>query len=100
MTNSTTSLFQMNITTEEKTKAQELLKDKYGKPGLYGKEKKVRSLNFEDHVWIRPEFGNNPSMFSAGGLLGFRHLAQAHDEIIAQLPKHSFPDLRLSGPDP
>ncbi len=30
MTNSTTSLFQMNITTEEKTKAQELLKDKYG----------------------------------------------------------------------
>jgi hypothetical protein len=38
----------------------EFLKDKYGKPGLYGKEKKVRSLNFEDHVWIRSEFGNNP----------------------------------------
>lgn len=38
----------------------EFLRTKYGQPGIYGREKQVHSLNFEDHVWIQTEFGNNP----------------------------------------
>jgi hypothetical protein len=38
----------------------DFLKTKYGQPGLYGIDKQVHSLNFDDHVWIQPEFGNNP----------------------------------------
>jgi hypothetical protein len=38
----------------------EFLRTKYGQPGIYGRGKQVQSLNFEDHVWIQPEFGNNP----------------------------------------
>jgi hypothetical protein len=38
----------------------EHLRSKYGRPGVYGSGKKVHSLNFTDHVWIQPEFGNNP----------------------------------------
>ncbi|HEX5002396.1 MAG TPA: DUF2779 domain-containing protein [Bacteroidia bacterium] len=36
------------------------LKSKYGKAGVYGKNKEVRSLNFDDHVWITPETNYNP----------------------------------------
>lgn len=36
------------------------LKQKYGKPGTYGAGMPVHSLNFKDHIWIRPEAGNNP----------------------------------------
>jgi hypothetical protein len=36
------------------------LKDKYGKTGVYGKNKPVGSLNFDDHIWIRPELGFDP----------------------------------------
>ncbi|MDQ3050366.1 MAG: DUF2779 domain-containing protein, partial [Bacteroidota bacterium] len=38
----------------------EFLKNKYGRAGVYGIEKEVMSLNFEDHIWINPEAGNNP----------------------------------------
>ena len=38
----------------------EFLKDKYGRSGIYGKEKEVSSLNFDDHVWISSGTGNNP----------------------------------------
>jgi hypothetical protein len=38
----------------------EYLRTKYGSSGVYGKKKTVRSLNFDDHVWIKPEYGNNP----------------------------------------
>jgi hypothetical protein len=38
----------------------EFLKKKYGQPGVYGRGKQIDSLNFEDHVWIQPEFSNNP----------------------------------------
>ncbi len=38
----------------------EFLKNKYGRAGVYGIEKEVKSLNFEDHIWINPEAGNNP----------------------------------------
>jgi len=31
------------------------LRDKYGKPGVYGKGKTVSSLNYDDHVWIRED---------------------------------------------
>ncbi len=36
------------------------LKNKYGRTGMYGRGQKVSSLNFDDHVWIRPEFEFNP----------------------------------------
>jgi hypothetical protein len=38
----------------------EFLKNKYSKSGVYGKDKLVPSLNFDDHIWIGPEAGNNP----------------------------------------
>lgn len=38
----------------------EYLREKYGKPGVYGKNLQVRSLNFEDHVWIRPDQNLDP----------------------------------------
>ena len=38
----------------------DFLKTKYGQPGVYGKNKQVHSLNFEDHIWIQSEFKNNP----------------------------------------
>ena len=38
----------------------DFLKDKYGKPGVYGKGKTIHSLNFDDHIWIKPDFANNP----------------------------------------
>lgn len=38
----------------------EYLKSKYGKPGIYGKGLAVKSLNFDDHVWIKPAVNNNP----------------------------------------
>jgi hypothetical protein len=38
----------------------DFLKEKYGRPGVYGREKEVGSLNFEDHIWIRPDANFNP----------------------------------------
>lgn len=38
----------------------DFLKMKYGKSGIYGSGKEVHSLNFDDHIWIKPEAGNNP----------------------------------------
>lgn len=38
----------------------DFLKNKYGKSGVYGIGKDVHSLNFDDHIWIKPEAGNNP----------------------------------------
>lgn len=38
----------------------EFLKNKYGKAGVYGKENIIHSLNFDDHIWIRPDASNNP----------------------------------------
>ncbi len=38
----------------------EYLKEKYSKPGIYGKNLQVKSLNFDDHTWIRPDVKNNP----------------------------------------
>lgn len=38
----------------------EYLRDKYGKSGVYGKGLQVKSLNFDDHVWITPEKKFNP----------------------------------------
>ncbi len=33
---------------------------KYSNPDLYGKNKTCSSLNFDAHVWLDPEFGNDP----------------------------------------
>ena len=41
------------------------LKEKYGKSGLYGKVKSISSLNFDDHIWIRPELGSCRGQCSA-----------------------------------
>lgn len=38
----------------------EFLRDKYGRSGIYGKNLSVRSLNFDDHVWISEEKGMDP----------------------------------------
>jgi hypothetical protein len=38
----------------------DFLKEKYGRPGVYGRGKVVGSLNFEDHIWIRPDANFNP----------------------------------------
>ena len=38
----------------------EYLKEKYCKPGIYGKNLQVKSLNFDDHTWIRADVKNNP----------------------------------------
>ena len=38
----------------------DFLQKKYGTTGLYGKGKEVHSLNFDDHIWIKPELNNNP----------------------------------------
>lgn len=38
----------------------EELRNKYSKGGLYGKELEIKSLNFDDHVWLQEEFNNNP----------------------------------------
>lgn len=38
----------------------DFLRDKYGKAGVYGRDKSVRSLNFDDHIWITSETGGNP----------------------------------------
>lgn len=37
----------------------DFLKNKYSKP-VYGKSKQVKSLNFEEHVWIDPAHGMDP----------------------------------------
>ena len=37
----------------------DFLKQKYGKPE-YGINKKIKSLNFQEHVWIDPNFENDP----------------------------------------
>jgi hypothetical protein len=36
------------------------LKEKYGKKGIYGKTLAVKSLNFDDHQWIDPNYHNDP----------------------------------------
>ncbi len=36
------------------------LREKYGKPGLYGKDKAIKSLNFNDHVWISEDKNLDP----------------------------------------
>ncbi|GAB4138977.1 MAG: hypothetical protein Fur0041_14010 [Bacteroidia bacterium] len=36
------------------------LVQKYGRKGVYGKSLAMKSLNFEDHRWIDPEFKNDP----------------------------------------
>lgn len=38
----------------------EYLREKYGRKGVYGKELPVKSLNFNDHVWITAETGRDP----------------------------------------
>ncbi len=38
----------------------EFLREKYSRKGVYGKGKEVKSLNFDDHVWIDPAVNNNP----------------------------------------
>jgi hypothetical protein len=41
-------------------KDSDYLKAKYGTKGNYGKQHEVKSLNFEDHVWIQPEKNTDP----------------------------------------
>jgi hypothetical protein len=36
------------------------LKNKYSKLGLYGRDKKIHSLNFEQHIWLTKESNWNP----------------------------------------
>jgi hypothetical protein len=36
------------------------LKFKYGSPGIYGRQLGVKSLNFDDHVWITNETNRDP----------------------------------------
>ncbi len=36
------------------------LRQKYGTKGMYGKELAVKSLNFDDHVWIDPNKNHDP----------------------------------------
>ncbi|CAN5680595.1 hypothetical protein BH11BAC1_BH11BAC1_16510 [soil metagenome] len=38
----------------------EYLRQRYGIPGIYGRGKKIPSLNFNEHVWITPETNYNP----------------------------------------
>ena len=38
----------------------EYLKKKYGTAGIYGKGNEIHSLNFDDHIWIKPEYKYNP----------------------------------------
>ncbi len=37
----------------------DFLKNKYSKP-IYGRSKQVKSLNYDEHVWIDPAFGMDP----------------------------------------
>ncbi|MGA9115918.1 MAG: DUF2779 domain-containing protein [Bacteroidota bacterium] len=37
----------------------EYLRSKYSKP-VYGKAKEVKSLNFDEHIWIQERYGNDP----------------------------------------
>lgn len=38
----------------------EELRNKYSKSGLYGKNLEIKSLNFDDQVWLQEQFNNNP----------------------------------------
>jgi len=38
----------------------DFLKSKYGRKGVYGIGLEVKSLNFDDHIWITAAAGNNP----------------------------------------
>lgn len=38
----------------------EYLRDRYGKPGVYGRGKQIKSLNFDEHVWIKEEKNLDP----------------------------------------
>jgi len=40
-------------------KDSEYLREKYSKPA-YGKNKKIKSLNFDEHIWILPEYESDP----------------------------------------
>ena len=40
-------------------KDSNFLKDKYSKP-IYGKSKEIKSLNFDNHIWINAESENDP----------------------------------------
>ena len=37
----------------------EYIKDKYSQP-IYGKKHKIKSLNFDEHIWIQEDKGNDP----------------------------------------
>lgn len=37
-----------------------LLRNKYSSKGIYGKNLPIKSLNFDDHQWIDPQFGLDP----------------------------------------
>lgn len=44
----------------------------FSRKGIYGKEKAIKSLNFDDHLWLEEKFDNNPyktlpSVFGAEG---------------------------------
>lgn len=41
-------------------KDSDYLKNKYGRKGIYGKNLTIKSMNFEDHRWIDPQFDNDP----------------------------------------
>jgi hypothetical protein len=36
------------------------LRERYSLSGVYGKDLLIKSMNFDDHVWITPEKGNDP----------------------------------------
>jgi hypothetical protein len=38
----------------------EYLRQRYGTPGIYGRGKKIPSLNFDDHIWITADTNYNP----------------------------------------
>lgn len=63
----------------------EFLRSKYSRP-IYGKGKKVTSLNFDDHVWIDPRVDNDPyrtlgPLFKEYSSEGLDRLLCGFDEI-------------------
>jgi hypothetical protein len=41
-------------------KDAERLSEMFSKPGVYGKNLPIKSLNFDDHVWLQADKSNNP----------------------------------------
>jgi hypothetical protein len=61
------------------------LKEKYGKPDLYGKNKSMPSLNFEDQVWIESKHDCNPYKTLPPVFEGYSN--DSLDQLVASLDR-------------